>query len=148
MSPNAVSARDITDSPSFCLSGIVPLQPPKQVIDFNPVNFLDLLIFLYIYCQPLFDFNKDLLTKYNKFHAHISGDAVMENMSLCIVSWISKGKCLYFQFLFPSTFSNKTGNQSVIVISLNVCSTMNLLGLFYSKYHLLTCENYSSLPSG
>lgn len=101
MSPNAVSAWDITDYPSFCLSGVVPLQPPKQIIDFNPINFLDLLIFLHIYCQPLFDFNKDLLTKYNKFHVHISGNAVMENMSLYIFFLDIQEKMFIFSISFP-----------------------------------------------
>lgn len=96
-----VSSLDIMDSPSFCLSGIVPFQPPKQITDFNPINFLDLLGFLYIYCQPLFDLNKDFLTKYNKFHAHISGDAMMENMNFCICSFDIQKKMFTFSISFP-----------------------------------------------
>lgn len=41
-----------------------------------------------VYCQPLFDFIKDLVTKYNHFHAHISGDAMLEDMisSICFLA--------------------------------------------------------------
>lgn len=113
MSLNAVSSWDVMDLPHFCLSGIVPLQPQKQTTDFNLINFLDLLGFLHIYCQPLFDFNKDLLTKYNKLHAHISGDAMMENMSFCLC-------CLDIQeqiFIFSISFLLHIFKQNRKVIS-------------------------------
>lgn len=148
MSPNAVSAWDITDYPSFCLSGVVPLQPPKQIIDFNPINFLDLLIFCIFIASHCLTLIKIYWLNTTSFMSTFLGMQWWKIWACTFFSWISKRKCLYFQFLFPSTFSNKTGKQSLIVISLNVCSTMNLLGLFYSKYHLLTCDNYSSLPSG
>lgn len=108
MSLNAVSSWDIMDSPSFCLSGIAPLQLPKEITDFNPINFLDLLGFFYIYCQPLFDFNKDLLTKYNKFHAHISGDAVIKKYELLHLFLGYKRENVYiFNFFPPPHFQTK-----------------------------------------
>lgn len=149
MSLNAVSPWDVMDSLSFCLSGIVPLQPPKQITDFNPVNFLDLLgFFQHIFCQShCLTWMKIYWLNTRSFLPTFLGMQWWKIWASPFVSWISKRKCLYFQFLFPSTFSNKIGKQSLIVISSNICSTINLLGLSYSKYHLLTCENYSSLLS-
>ena len=85
-----------------------------------------------VYCQPLFDFNKDSVTKYNHFHAHISGDAMLEDMSLSICFLASKEKMFIFSIFFPpSMFSNKTRKQSLIVISLNICSTRNALNFLF-----------------
>lgn len=89
-----------------------------------------------VYYQPLFDFNKDLVTKDSHFHDHISGDAM--SSSICFLA--IKEKIFIFSIFPPSVFSNKTGKQSLIVISLNICSTTNSLSLFYSKYHLPTCK--------
>lgn len=145
----------------LCLHGMLWTQPPiyLRLFHFGPQNWsqiFNLLTFLdLLFCFVVFFFCISIvshcLIKIYWLNTSLMptflGMQGWKIWASAIVSWISKRKCLYFQFLFPSTFSNKIGKQSLFVISLNVCSTMNSLGLFYSKYHLLTCENYSSLLS-
>lgn len=109
----------------LCLHGMLWTYPTSVYLGlshFSPKNrpqililstFLTYWVFLHIYCQPLFDFNKDLLTKYNKLHAHISGDAMMENMSFCLC-------CLDIQeqiFIFSISFLLHIFKQNRKVIS-------------------------------
>lgn len=58
-----------------------------------------------------------------------------------------KRENVYIFIFFPSVFSNKTGKQSLIVFSLNICSTVNSLSLFrvnttclHARQLLITAE--------
>lgn len=100
MSPDTVSVWVVRGSPSLCYLGLSHFSP--NTTDFNPVNFPGLLLRLQtVYCQILFDFIKDLVTKYSHFHDHIYEDAVLEEMSSSICFLAIKEKMFMFSFFFP-----------------------------------------------
>lgn len=148
-----------TTSKSLCLHWILWTHPPfvyLGLFHFSPQNrsqtlilstFLTYWVFYISIVSHCLTWIKIYWLNTTSFMPTFLGMQWWKIWTSAFVPLIFKRKCLHFQFLSPSTFSNEIGKQPLIVISLNVCSTMNLLGLSYSKYHLLTCENYSSLLS-